>query len=92
MEDRVHLPCWWESEFVGGGGDDLFYFKWSFSFRGKFSRRIVEVEVFVVEPDSISDFPRSETGVYAVLHYKGSFFVSDNGFLPSFGEEVEAFF
>ena len=68
MKDRVHLPCWWELEFVDGGEDDWFYFKWFFSFRGKFSTRVVEVEVFVVEPDSISDFPGSETEVYAVLH------------------------
>ena len=52
----------------------------------------MEFEVLVIEPDFISDFPRGEAGVYAVLHKKGGFFVGGDGFLPSFGEKGEAFF
>ena len=48
MEDGVHLPCGWESEFVGGGGEDLFYFEGSFSFWGELSRLVVEFQVFVI--------------------------------------------
>ena len=70
----------------------MFYFEWSFPFRGEFSRFVVEFEVFVIEPDLISDFPGSKTGVYAVLHQKGSFFMGGDGFFPCFGEKGEAFF
>ena len=68
MEDGVHLPRGWESEFIGGRGEDLFNFKWTFLFRGKFARRVVEIKVLVVKPDFIFNFPGGDAGVYEVLH------------------------
>ena len=52
----------------------------------------MEIKVFVVKPDLISDFPWGEAGVYVVLHKKGSFFMGSNGSFPSFRENVEVFF
>ena len=52
----------------------------------------MEFQVFVSEPDLISDFPWGEAGVYAVFHQKGGFFMGGDGFFPSFGEKMEAFF
>ena len=52
----------------------------------------MEFEVFVIEPDLISNFPGCEAGINAVLHEKGSFFVGGNSFFPSFREKGEAFF
>ena len=70
----------------------MFYFERSFSFRGEFSRFVVEFEVFVIEPDLVSDLPGGEAGVYAVFHQKGGLFMGGDGFFPSFGEKGEAFF
>ena len=70
----------------------MFYFEWPFPFWCEFSRFVREFEVFVIEPDLISDFPGSETGVNAVLHQKGGFFMGGDGFFPGFGEKGEAFF
>ena len=92
MKDRVHLPCWWKLEFVGGGGDDLFYFKRSLPFGCNFPRWVVESEVFVIQPYLIPCFPGCKAGINAVLHEKGSFFMGSNGFLPGFRKKVEAFF
>ena len=52
----------------------------------------MEIEVLVIEPDLISNFPGSEAGVYVVLHKKGGLFVGGDGFFPGFGEKVEVFF
>ena len=52
----------------------------------------MEIKVLVIKPDLISDFPRGEAGVYVILHEKGGFFMGSDGFFPSFGEKVEAFF
>ena len=57
MEDRVHFPHQQKAEFVGGGEKNLFDFKWTFSSRGKFTRRVVEIKVLVSEPDLISNLP-----------------------------------
>ena len=70
----------------------MFYFERSFPFWGEFLRFVVEFKVFVIEPDLISNFPGGETGVYAVFHKKGGFFMGGDGFFPSFGEKGEAFF
>ena len=43
MEDRVHLPCGWESEFVGGRGYDLFNFKWFLMFGHEFPRGVMKI-------------------------------------------------
>ena len=92
MEDGMHLPCGGKVEFVGGRGKDFFYLEGSFSFWGKFSRFIMEVEVFVIEPDLISDFPGGKVGVYPVFHQEGSFFVGGNGFFLCFEEKMKVFF
>ena len=92
MEDRMHSPRGREVGFVGGRGEDLFYFQRSFASRGEYPRRVVEVQVLVIEPDLISCFPWGETGVYVVFHEKSSFFVGGNSFFPSFGKEMEGFF
>ena len=52
----------------------------------------MEFQVLVIKPDLISNFPRSDVGVYVFLHKKGSFFMGGDGFLPSFGKKMEAFF
>ena len=70
----------------------MFNFKGSFSVWCKFLQLVVEFQVFVVEPDLISDFPRGKVGVYAVLRKKDSFFMGNDGFFLSFREKVEAFF
>ena len=92
MEDGVHLPGWGESEFVGRGGKNLFYFEGSLVFGGKFSRRIMKVEVFVIQPYFFSHFPGHKVGINVVLHEKGSFFVGSNDFFLCFREKKEAFF
>ena len=52
----------------------------------------MEFQVFVIEPDLISDFPWGEAGVNALLHERGSLFMGGDGFFPCFGEKGEAFF
>ena len=68
MEDRMHFPCGRELEFVGRRGEDLFNFERSLMFGGEFPGRVVEVQVLVIEPDLISDFPWGKVGVYMVFH------------------------
>ena len=63
----------------------MFDFEGSFSFRGEFLGLVVEFQIFVIEPDLISDFPRGKAGVYLVFHEKGGFFMGSDGFFPSFG-------
>ena len=70
----------------------MFYLEGSFSFWSEFSGFVAEIKVLVIKPYLISNFPGGETGVYAVFHKKGGFFMGGDGFLPSFGKKVEVFF
>ena len=87
----MHSPCGRKAEFVGGGREDLFYFERILVFGHEFPRRVVEVQVFVIEPDFISNFPQGKAGVYVVLHKKGSFFMGGDGFFPSFKKKIYIF-
>ena len=70
----------------------MFYFEGSFSFWGEFSGFVMELEVLVIEPDLISNFPWGEAGINVVFHQECGFFMGGNGFFPSFREKVESFF
>ena len=70
----------------------MFYFEGSFPFWSEFLGLVVKFQVFVIQPNLISDFPGGKAGVYAVFHEKCSFFMGSDGFFLSFGKKVEAFF
>ena len=70
----------------------MFDFEGSFPFWCELLGFIVRFQVFVIEPDLISDFPRGKVGVYAVFHEKSGLFMGGDGFLLCFGKKVEAFF